>query len=222
METASHVAPFVAWLFLMHMLGDPAGWKYAVRSVTCLGLLVWLRPWRWYGGLRIRNLIPAFAVGVAVFIAWVGPESAWMDRWPAAKDLYLRWAVLPFGKLPEPLTQFPYAPETCGWALSLSRLLGSALVIAVIEEFFWRGFLYRWMLGREFLKVDLGRFDAVMFIAIAVLFGLEHDRWLAGIVAAYGFLLLRTRDIWAAAAAHVVTNFLLGLYVLATGAYSFW
>jgi uncharacterized protein len=97
-------------------------------------------------------------------------------------------------------------------------------VIAVIEEFFWRGFLYRWLLGREFLKVDLGRFNAVLFIAVAVLFGIEHDRWLAGIVAgaAYGLLLLRTRDIWAVAAAHGVTNFLLGWYVLATGAYELW
>ena len=223
-EIGSHAAPFVAWLFLMHMLGDPAGWKYAVRSVACLALVVGLRPWRWYTPLRVRNLVPAFVVGVAVFVAWVGPESAWMDRWPSVKDFYLRWAVLPLGKLPPLLERFPYAPEVCGWPLSLARLLGSAVVIAVIEEFFWRGFLYRWMLGREFLKVDLGLFHAGMFLAIAVLFGLEHDRWLAGIVAglAYGLLLIKTRDVWAAAVAHGVTNFLLGLYVLATGAYGFW
>jgi uncharacterized protein len=223
-EIGSHVVPFVVWLFLMHMLGDPAGWKYAARSLACLALFLWLKPWRWYAPLQVRHLVPAVFVGVVVFVAWVVPESAWMDRWPSLKEFYLRWAVTPFGKLPEPLTQFPYAPETCGWAFSVARLLGSAVVIAVIEEFFWRGFLYRWMIGRDFLKVDLGRMDAVLFIAIAVLFGLEHDRWLAGIVAgaAYGWLMIRTRDVWAAAAAHGITNFLLGLYVLALGAYGFW
>ena len=59
---------------------------------------------------------------------------------------------------------------------------------------------------------------------VSVCFGLEHDRWLAGIFAglAYGLVAIRTRDIWAAVMAHVVTNLLLGLYVLAVGAYSFW
>ena len=108
--------------------------------------------------------------------------------------------------------------------LALMRLAGSAFVIAVSEEFFWRGFLYRWMLGKNFLRVDAGRLDPMMFPAVAVLFGLEHAQWLAGIVAglAYGWVYWRTRDIWAAAASHVVTNFLLGLYVLATGQYHFW
>jgi CAAX prenyl protease-like protein len=58
----------------------------------------------------------------------------------------------------------------------------------------------------------------------SVLFGLEHSRWLAGVLAglAYGLLYIRTGDLWAAVAAHITTNYLLGLYVLATGAYVFW
>ena len=56
------------------------------------------------------------------------------------------------------------------------------------------------------------------------MFGLEHDRWLVGFVAGliYGAFYVRTRDIWAVAFAHVVTNLLLGLYVLAWGEYTFW
>jgi CAAX prenyl protease-like protein len=63
-----------------------------------------------------------------------------------------------------------------------------------------------------------------MFLAVALAFGFEHDRWLAGFLAGviYGLVVIRTRDIWAACAAHVVTNFLLGVYVLARGAYGFW
>ena len=59
---------------------------------------------------------------------------------------------------------------------------------------------------------------------MGLLFGFEHQRWLVGILAglAYLWLMLRTRDIWAAIVAHVITNFLLGLYVLAAGAYAFW
>ena len=57
----------------------------------------------------------------------------------------------------------------------------------------------------------------VVLMAVVCLF-------LVGILAglAYGLLLIRTRDIWAAVTAHVVTNLLLGFYVLVMGAYGFW
>ncbi len=223
----AHVVPFAVWIFLMPLLGDPSGWNYAIRTVVCLALLIGLRPYRHYPALRIRNLPLAFAVGIAVFVVWVFPESPWMERHaPAAHEFYRRYLVglWPFGRLPEPLKKFPYAPETAGWTFSLIRLAGSAFVIAIIEEFFWRGFVYRWMQARNWLSLDPGKFDRVAFGLTALVFGVEHEQWFAGVLAgvAYGWLYLRTRDLWAAAAAHVVTNFVLGWYVLATGAYHFW
>lgn len=221
----AHVIPFVLWLFVMHMLGDPAGWKYAVRTALCAGAFLWLRPWAGYPGLKIRNLPLAFAVGLLVFVAWVGMETAWMGaRFPAWQDAYVRYAVLPWGRPREDPLGAAYAPETAGWAMMGMRLFGSAVVIAVIEEFFWRGFLYRWMQGRDFRAVDPGRFDAISFFLVAAVFGVEHREWLAGFVAglAYGAMYLKTRDIWATAVAHGVTNYVLGLYVVSTGSYAFW
>jgi len=220
----SHALPFAVWLALMVVPGLPPAWNYALRTVVCLVLFMRLCPSRWYVHLQIRNLPLAFVVGVAVFAVWVLPESSWVGRWPALQDFYFRWAVLPLGKMPEPLTVFPYAPEVCGWPLALIRLGGSALVIAAIEEFFWRGLAYRWLIGKEFTKIDLGTLRWPILLAVSVCFGLEHDRWMAGIFAglAYGLLVIRTRDIWSAVIAHVVTNLLLGLYVLAVGAYGFW
>ena len=220
----SHALPFAAWLALMTAPGLPPAWNYALRTVVCLALFLWLRPSKGYSHPRIRDLPPAFLVGVAVFAVWVLPESPWFERWPALRDLYLRWAVLPLGKMPVPPTVFPFAPEVCGWSLALIRLAGSALVIAPIEEFFWRGLAYRWLIGKKFTQVDLGTLRWPILLAVSICFGLEHERWLAGLIAglAYGLLMIRTRDIWAAVMAHMVTNFLLGLYVLAMGAYTFW
>lgn len=223
----AHAVPFAAWLALMHFLdvrGLTPALAYALRSALCAGLLLWLRPWRWYGPLRPGHVPWALAVGVGVFVLWVAGESAWLARWPAVQEFYVRWAVRPFGELREPVDATPYAPGVCGWPLALVRLLGSGLVIAVIEEFFWRGFVYRWMLGLDFTKVDPGRFAALPFLLVAAVFAAEHVEWFAGLLAGllYGWLFLRTRDIWAAALAHVVTNLLLGVYVLATGSYQFW
>jgi membrane protease YdiL (CAAX protease family) len=223
----SHVVPFVLWLALMMVLNKygPAGaWKYALRTGLCLVLFLVLRPWRWYEPLRIRNLGWALLTGVVVLIAWVGPELGGSNGYPLVQELYLRFGILPLGRIPEAGSSSMYAPEVCGWTLSLVRLAGSAFVIAIIEEFFWRGFLYRWIMDRNFLRVKLNAFDWEAFLIVAVLFGFEHNRWLAGIVAGvcYALLLIKTRDIWATAIAHIITNFLLGLYVIATGSYVFW
>lgn len=223
--TIAHIAPFIAWLFIAHMMGDPDGWKYAVRSAVCLGLLLWLRPWRWYPPLNIRNIPLALAVGIAVCVVWVIGETEWLHRTaPWLYEFYGKWAVLPLGEMREPLTEFPYSPENSGWPLTLVRIAGSALVIGVIEEFFWRGWLYRWMLARNFLRVDPATYDRFAFLAVALVFGLEHQEWLAGWAAglAYGWLYLKTRDIWAATIAHAVTNALLGWYVVYAEAYWFW
>jgi hypothetical protein len=223
----AHALPFILWIFLMKMLGDPSGWNYAVRTAVCLAGFLVLRPWRGYAPPRLVYAFPALAVGFAVFVLWVLPESGWTARHaPVAHEFYRRWLVglWPPGRLPEPPTSLPYAPEVAGWSFALIRLAGSAFVIATIEEFFWRGFIYRWLQDRDWLRLDPGRFDARAFVLTALVFGLEHEQWFAGILAgaAYGWLYIRTRDIWAAVAAHGITNYLLGWYVLATGAYHFW
>ena len=221
---AAHVAPFVLWIVILFALGDPAGWKYAVRAAAGAAALLWFRPWRWYGPLRVGRLAWATLVGVAVFVVWVLPETPWMARWGGLQEAYLRWAVVPFGKIPEAPEIAAYAPETCGWVFTVTRLMGAALIIPIIEEFFWRGFLYRWLIGTRFTDVDLGALRVPVLLAVSVVFGLEHQRWLVGIFAglAYGLFVIKTRDIWAACVAHGITNLLLGWYVLATRAYAFW
>lgn len=197
---------------------------YVVQAVAGLVLFVWLRPWTYYPPVSVRWLPLALLVGGLVCVAWVLPETSWFSRFPWIQDLYLCWGVRPLGEITGMSVHSPFAPETCGWELSLLRLAGSAFVIATLEEFFWRGFLYRWLVEREFTKVDPRAGRAMAFAVMVVVFGLEHDRWLAGMIAgaAYGALYVFTRDLWAAVVAHVTTNLLLGLYVLAYGQYRFW
>jgi hypothetical protein len=227
--TWAHVAPFALWLALMTGLGDPSGEKYAIRTLAGGALLLAVRPWRWYGPLRLRNVPLATAVGLAIFIVWVGPEAdAVKAAAPGLAGFYERFLVGPipggFGTLREPLAAYPYLPSVTGWPLFALHMLGTSVVIAIIEEFFWRGFLYRWLCGRRFLDVPLTRLDLPMFLAVAAFFGIEHAEWFAGLVCglAFAWIVLRTGDIWAAVLAHGLTNFLLGLYVLRTDSWWFW
>lgn len=242
LASRQHVMPFAVWMALLFVVQvfnlavDPAN-EHALNLITLasayawrtgLGvaaLLIW-RPWRHYGPLRRGNVLPALGVGAAVFILWIGLESDVVKRLlPGVATFYETWCVLPFGALREPPTQLsPYHWRSCGWALTLVRLAGSAFVIAVIEEFFWRGFLYRWVRTLDFLDIDPGKKHWPAFLGVSAVFAAAHVEWAAALVTglAYGYFYIRTRDVWATALAHVVTNLLLGLYVLATGHYHFW
>lgn len=220
----AHVAPFAAWILILSIMGEPAGWKYAVRTVCVLALFLVLRPWRWYPRLQVRHLPAAFGLGLAIFVVWVAGESRLSGSLPGLQEAYLRWGTMPPWAVPQwPATE-PYSPAVAGWPLTLIRIAGSAFVIAIIEEFFWRGFLYRWLANPSFLEEDLLRPRWSIFIIVAIAFGLEHTRWLVGIVAGlgYGWFYLRTRDVWAVAIAHMITNLVLGVYVVITGRYAFW
>ena len=242
-----HVAPFAGWLaviFLLQVL-DHVGWcprwlypwSYAVKSVACAALFLALKPWRLYPAFRWRNAGLAVAAGVLVTIVWILPETPLFAGWfPVGQSFYHRWLIMMPGAFPDyydPVI-FPvlpaghlswaYSPMEAGWVLTIMKLLGSAVVIAVIEEFFFRGFLYRWLRRASFWEVPLSAFDAQAFWTVVAVFGLEHDRWLAGCAAGavYGWVAIRTGGVWASALAHGLTNFLLGVYVIVSRQYGFW
>jgi CAAX prenyl protease-like protein len=116
-----------------------------------------------------------------------------------------------------------FSPEQAGWPLTLLKLAGSAAVIAVIEEFFFRGFFIAGSgrapsgacrCARSTCRPS-GRWPRLCA---------GHDRWAAGLLAGvvYGWLAVRTGDVWTAALAHGVTNLALGVYVIVSRQYGFW
>ena len=242
-----HWVPFVVWGGVLLLLqAAETVWTlprwihpviYAVKSLVCAGLLLYYRPWRGQSGLRAADWGPALLAGLLVAVLWIAPETPLAGRrWPGLQAFYYRWLVFPPGRFPayfDPAV-FPalpfnhlslaYSPAEAGWGLAALKLLGSAGVIAVIEEYFFRGFLYRWIQGTRQAVAAPIAFDAAAFWSVVILFGLEHDRWLAGMLAGlvYGGLAVRTGRIAPAVVAHVTTNLLLGLYVIASGQYGFW
>jgi CAAX prenyl protease-like protein len=221
----SHVLPFIGWIFFMGLLGDPNGWKYAVRSFACMALFLYLKPWQWqYPRLNLRNLPLATLVGIAVFLFWIAPETDFFSRFEGFHRVYLTLGHIWPWELASPLEQVRYAPEIEGWFFTLTRLLGSCIVIAIIEEFFWRSWLTRWVEKEDFLSVDPGSVSTRSLLIGALMFATVHNRWIAGLLCGilYGLFYRKTRDIWAVCFAHGLTNFLLGLYVLWSGKYEFW
>ena len=145
----------------------------------------------------------AFFCGVLVLIIWIVPEHY-------------------FFQVGEGATFTPYAlGESHIAAIGLIgvRLLGSSLVVPVMEELFWRSFIMRYLINPDFRSVPMGAFTWFSFLGVAVLFGLEHNRVIVGIIAGllYGLLLIRQKNLKGVIIAHAVTNLGLGIYIVVTG-----
>ncbi len=212
----AHVLPFAAWLAVMLVRPDHP-LNYPLRLLAATALLLVCRPWRFYERPAWRDLLPGLLGGLGVFALWVGLETDWaVARWPVLTALYARWGVLGRPEAPSAV------PASAAWLAA--RLAGSALVIAMAEEYFWRGFAYRRLQQDRFLEVDPGRLSLPALAMTALAFGFEHNRWLAGILAGlvYQLLYIRTRRLWSAIIAHITTNAILGAYVIAGGHYRFW
>ncbi|NQU38688.1 MAG: CAAX prenyl protease-related protein [Lentisphaerae bacterium] len=219
--SVAHTLPFAVGLLWMMIPGLSATTSYTGRTIATLVVLLFCRPWRWYRGPQMRHLPATMLVGALVTWVWILPESAWVQvHVPWFHAFYQRFGIL--GGDGQATAVF--APENVGWLHTTIRLCGSAFVIAMAEEFFWRGFVYRRLQQTQFLEAHPEDFSIVAFTIVALAFGFEHARWFVGIFAgvAYGLLYVKTRNLWSAILAHMITNWLLGLYVLRTQSYQFW
>lgn len=207
-------AIYMAFVVLEDILGrlgwPPAQlrWLYAVKAAAVLAALALL--WRHYGELRrfdlgARGVLMAVAAGLLVLVLWLNLDASWMVVGQSAG----------------------FDPRTGGpidWALVTVRLAGGALLVPVMEELFWRSFLLRWLHNPAFLGVDPAHVKLLAVVVTVLLFGVEHNLWLAGVAAGivYSLLYMRSGSLWSAIVAHGVTNGLLGAWIIFTGQWSYW
>jgi uncharacterized protein len=211
------ILPFAAYLVfivagdVLERLGvrpDAQRWLYPAK-IAVVALLLALF-WRRYQELSRFRLAPlpasiALATGVAVLVLWISLDAGWMlVGSPAGFD--------------------PRVGGRIDWLLVAIRIAGAALVVPVMEELFWRSFLMRWVDDPDFESVEPSQLSTKSFVITVLLFGFEHNLWLAGIVAgaAYSLLYMRHRNLWSPILAHAVTNGLLGVWVVRTGNWSYW
>lgn len=219
----ARVLPFVLFMALLALRGQlmpaegqPGGafdarWVYGLSVLVVTGSLVFFR--KEYAELlkgsrpSLWHTVLAIVVGVVVFKLWVSLAEPWM-------------------MLGQPSASFrPVNDEgELMWGLLAVRWIGAALMVPVMEELFWRGFLMRWVDNPNFEQVDPGTVSVKAIALSTLVFMLAHTQWLAAIVAglAYALLYRYTRSLWTAVIAHAVTNGILGVWVVVYGNWQFW
>lgn len=213
--TAGYVAPFavfVGFMALEKML-LPTQQLYAVRcllTVAAIGVFS-----RRYISLRPSHAVSSVLLGLGVFLVWIGPDALFG---------YRHFWLFENGLLGTTTSTLPPGAHADFLFLAV-RAAGSTLLVPVIEELFWRGWLMRWLVRPEFEKVALGAFTPLAFWGVAILFASEHGPyWEVGLAAGilYNWWMVRTRSLADCMLAHAVTNGALAVYVVATGAWRYW
>jgi len=210
----AYIAPFAVFIAL-RWLPFPPQFLAPVRFVAVTATLVVFS--RSVIPRRPAFLIGSMLLGVAVLAIWIGPDMLWG---PSYRESWLfRNGITGAARsvLPVLLRSNPYFIAV--------RVLESVLLIPVLEELFWRGWLMRYLIRADFESVPLGRYTPLSFWVVALLFASEHGPyWEVGLVAgvAYNWWLVRTRNLADCMLAHAVTNALLAGYVLVFGQWQYW
>lgn len=186
----------------------PEYWVFPAQTLICGALLLWF--WRTYQFRLPARMLFTIGIGLLVFAIWIAPQQF-------------------FGFAPR-LTGFDpgiFASEPAFyWLTILFRYLRLVVVVPLVEEIFWRGFLLRYLIDEKFVRVPIGAFSWVSFTVVTLGFGFSHSSadWVAALItgALYNFVAYRTRNLASCVLAHAVTNLCLGIWIMTTRQWGFW
>jgi CAAX prenyl protease-like protein len=193
-------------------------WVYTAKIVLTVAAMLVVMPG--YRQFPFRVSWRGLLTGVLGVVVWVGlcrlqSEGRLLGSWGLARvfDLGARSAFNPLEQL----------RGHAAWARSFLaiRLFGLAVVVPVIEEFFLRGFVMRFLVAPSWWKVPFGTVNTVALVAGTLVPMLMHPPQELLATAAWfslvTWLMVTTKNIWDCVAAHAVTNLLLGVYVVVSG-----
>jgi CAAX prenyl protease-like protein len=211
---AAYVSGFLVLLILL-ALGRAAPVLAAPAfRVAVLALVVALfsrRVLDW----RLSSPAGSLLVGLGVFLLWIAPDLFWpgyRSHWLFQNPLTGRLGVLD-------------EPARSDALFLVFRTLQAVVVVPIVEELFWRGWLMRWLIDADFERVRLGSYTPWSFWLTAALFASEHGpHWDVAFAAglAYNAWMIRTRRLADCILAHAATNAALCAYVIGWGKFEYW
>ncbi len=240
---AAHIGPLVAFMMLSSVPDwfrvensalpwhqqQPEHWWYPVQTLLCALLLWWWRGQYCFGPCRPAHLLLAFGAAVLGIAVWVLP--GWLyQQWNgggAEPAPWWKWLGLSDRSQGFDLALLNEQPLLQKLSLFF-RFARSSLVVPLVEELCWRGWLMRRVVSgeRPFTSVPFGthRWLAFWVTTLAVTLIHQPEDWLAAFV--WGSLVyalaVRTRSLLACVVMHALGNLLLGVYILLTGQNGYW
>jgi exosortase E/protease (VPEID-CTERM system) len=179
--------------------GPVDGW-YGARIAAAVGVL-----------LLVRRSLPAPSFDWSWLVVLVGAAvgAAWVT-----------WGGTPTSTLGTSLAALPPVDRAAWLAV---RVTGSVLVIPLVEELAFRGFLLPWLVSPDFEKVPPRAWTWSAVILSSMAFGALHEHWVLGFLAGLAFAAARLRRgrLSDAVLAHAVANAVVAAAAL-SGLWALW
>jgi uncharacterized protein len=204
----------------------PEHWVYPLQTLVCAAVLFCFRqhyqlaPWR---SLWLAALFAVIGIALWITPAWVYTKLAPGDSAPE----WWSWLGLVERKEgfdPTVLAAWP-AWEKAAICMRFVRMV---VIVPLVEELMWRGFLMRYVNAGEadWRSVPFGTHTWIGFWIVSLAVTLVHspeDYFTAFLWAALTYVLaVRSRSLGACVIMHAMGNLLLGLYALKTQQWGFW
>lgn len=195
---------------------------YTIKIGLTIAAMLFVLPGYRQFPFRVSPL--AVVVGIVGVILWIWLCQLGLER-RTLTALGLE-KFLSLGERPayNPLEQLAATPAWAYTFLAI-RFIGLALVVPIIEEFFLRGFVMRFVIRDEWWKVPFGDATPAAIAAGTLVPMLMHPGELLAAAVWFSlvtYLMIRTRNIWDCVAAHAVTNLLLGIYIVTQHQWQLW
>ncbi|MFL6527023.1 MAG: CAAX prenyl protease-related protein [Chthoniobacterales bacterium] len=218
--TAAYVAPMAVFLGFLALnsllksvgtgfwLESAEFWIYPLQTVVCGAVLLFYKSE--YAIALPRRIWIATVVGVVVFVIWISPQA------------FFGATARTSGYNPEIFAdRLPLY-----WTNVVFRFARLVIVVPLIEEIFWRGFLLRYLISNDFVRVPFGSFSWPSFAVVAIAFMLTHalPDWPAALICGvlYNCVAYWTKSLTSCVVAHAATNLFLGLWIMQTRQWGFW
>lgn len=238
------MVPFAVFLVLTFLMGVsgierahpdepwyiewPEQWMFPLQTLIVSAVLCFY--WRHYQFKPAKGWLLGAVMGVVGIGIWLLPTTLY-DYFGFTKETVGVWEY--FGVMPrtdgfDPGVLIPEFGMAGYWGSTLMRFLRAVVIVALVEELLWRGFLMRFLLDPDgdYWKKPFGVAHWKSYLVTTGLFMSIHQP--VDFLGAFFFgslmywVAVRTKSLTACVVMHGVANLLMGIYALGFGKYGLW
>jgi len=242
--TRAHVNPLVAFMgfsLILMLVTETLGWNhpaapwwrrdpahliYPIQTFVTLGLLFhYWKNYTFQWSLKWNLIAVVFgAIGIGI---WLLPTTLY-DYWGMAGKPTGLLSLLGVESRRTGFDPGIFVDPVVHTTVVGFRFLRAVVVVAVVEEIFWRGFLMRFVCDwdGDYWHQPFGRATWKSYFIVTAFFMIAHAPVDYAAALVYGsityLLCVWSKNLGACVVMHATANLLMGIYVMSYGKYGLW